>query len=98
LANKVGDITYYERRENMKKKLSLITCTALIAMTLGTSVFADNNNRNNVDRVNYNDNLNTRNVSTTADINNDNDTNWEWIGLLGLVGLLGLRRRERDAR
>jgi hypothetical protein len=30
----------------------------------------------------------------------DNDTDWGWIGLLGLGGLLGLRRREvpnRDA-
>lgn len=25
----------------------------------------------------------------------DNDSNWGWIGLLGLAGLLGLRRRDR---
>lgn len=27
---------------------------------------------------------------------NNNDTDWGWIGLLGLAGLLGLRRREPD--
>ncbi|GGE11808.1 hypothetical protein GCM10011571_11500 [Marinithermofilum abyssi] len=39
-------------------------------------------------------NYNERNVSNTVDAGiNNNDTNWEWIGLLGLLGLLGLRRR-----
>lgn len=36
-----------------------------------------------------------------ADDRGDNDTDWGWIGLLGLAGLLGLRRREpvyRDTR
>lgn len=28
----------------------------------------------------------------------DDDTDWGWIGLLGLAGLLGLRRREPDHR
>ena len=28
--------------------------------------------------------------------NNDKDTDWGWVGLLGLVGLLGMRRREPD--
>lgn len=27
-------------------------------------------------------------------MDDDNDTDWGWIGLLGLAGLLGLRRRE----
>jgi MYXO-CTERM domain-containing protein len=80
-----------ERRETMKKKLSFILCTlALTVMSLGMSVHAeDNNNRDNRPM--------TRNVTTATDTN-DNDTNWEWIGLLGLLGLFGLRRREREAR
>jgi MYXO-CTERM domain-containing protein len=31
-----------------------------------------------------------------SDSNNDNDTDWGWVGLLGLAGLLGLRRRDHD--
>lgn len=34
---------------------------------------------------------NMRGVTNT---NDDNDTDWGWIGLAGLLGLLGLRRRE----
>ncbi|MGX1900952.1 MYXO-CTERM domain-containing protein [Thermolongibacillus altinsuensis] len=71
----------------MKKKLSFILCTlALTVMSLGMSVHAEDNRPM------------TRNVTTATDTN-DNDTNWEWIGLLGLAGLFGLRgRREREAR
>jgi MYXO-CTERM domain-containing protein len=29
-------------------------------------------------------------------MNEDDEQNWSWIGLLGLAGLLGLRRRDRD--
>ena len=29
-----------------------------------------------------------------ADTGRDNDTDWGWLGLLGLAGLLGLRRRD----
>ena len=32
----------------------------------------------------------------TTDYNNDRDTDWGWLGLLGLAGLLGLRRRDHD--
>ncbi|MDN4526026.1 WGxxGxxG family protein [Fictibacillus fluitans] len=61
-----------------------------------------NNDMNNNDNgnLNYNDtNYNdrgpaTRNVSTAND--NDRDTNWQWLGLLGLVGLFGLKRRDRE--
>lgn len=28
--------------------------------------------------------------------NQDDGTDWGWLGLLGLAGLLGLRRRDRD--
>ncbi|KSU84435.1 hypothetical protein GA0061096_0523 [Fictibacillus enclensis] len=57
---------------------------------------ADLNNGNlNYNDTNYNDRgPATRNVSTAN--NNDDDTNWEWLGLLGLVGLFGLKRRDRE--
>ncbi|AGK53657.1 WGxxGxxG family protein [Bacillus sp. 1NLA3E] len=28
----------------------------------------------------------------------DDDTDWGWIGLLGLAGLLGLRRKDNDKK
>ncbi|HWO96256.1 MAG TPA: WGxxGxxG family protein [Bacillus sp. (in: firmicutes)] len=81
----------------MKKKLSSILCAlTLTAIAFGMPVHAEDNN--NVNRV-YDDNgVTTRNVTTATGMEDDNDTNWEWIGLLGLVGLLGLRRREREVR
>jgi MYXO-CTERM domain-containing protein len=33
---------------------------------------------------------------TTQSSARDNDTDWGWVGLLGLAGLLGLKRKERD--
>ncbi|TYR80721.1 hypothetical protein FZC66_10145 [Priestia megaterium] len=89
------------------KKLSFIICAlVLTVMTLNTPVHAIDNNMDratyntdtNMDRVNYNDDVNTRNVTTATDTNEENDTPWEWLGLLGLFGLLGLRRRNRDEK
>ncbi|MEN1937013.1 WGxxGxxG family protein [Paenibacillus sp. 102] len=98
----------------MTKKLSSILGALVVAiMVFGTNVHAEYDG-NNVDRVNNNnittrvtdDNMNrvnndirTRNVNTTNDLNNDRDNNnWAWLGLLGLAGLFGLRRREKEAR
>ncbi|MET3658889.1 WGxxGxxG family protein [Sporosarcina psychrophila] len=41
----------------------------------------------------------TNDVTHLADADNgvdDDDTDWGWIGLLGLAGLLGLRRKDND--
>ncbi|HEX7181068.1 MAG TPA: WGxxGxxG family protein [Thermoanaerobaculia bacterium] len=36
----------------------------------------------------------TQDTGTTyAETDRDNETDWGWIGLLGLAGLLGLRKR-----
>ncbi len=99
----------------MKKKLSsIVSVLALSIMFLGTSAQAEydgtnmnrvNNtdistrvNDNNLDRVN--NDVRTRNVNTTNDLNDNRDrnNNWAWLGLLGLAGLLGLRRRDKATR
>jgi len=33
-------------------------------------------------------------AQTTSQTDTDDDTDWGWVGLLGLAGLLGLRRRD----
>ncbi|MCA0757171.1 WGxxGxxG-CTERM domain-containing protein [Paenibacillus sp. N4] len=37
-----------------------------------------------------------QNYRTNAAATNDNDMDWNWLGLLGLAGLLGLRGRNRE--
>lgn len=76
----------------MKKKCSVLLCTlALAMMTFTIPVNAENNN---VDRANYNNDVNTRNVTTATGTDDNNDSPWELLGLLGLVGLFGLKRRD----
>ncbi|MDR0140197.1 WGxxGxxG family protein [Metabacillus idriensis] len=75
----------------MKKNISMVFCTMFLAvMVSGLNVQAENN---------YNDrddNISTRNVNTETAAAADDDTDFGWIGLLGLAGLLGLRRKDRD--
>jgi MYXO-CTERM domain-containing protein len=75
----------------MKKKCSVLLCTLALAMM--TYILPVNAENNNVDRTNYNDDLNTRNVTTATNMDDDNDSPWELLGLLGLAGLFGLKRR-----
>ncbi|ADO56535.1 hypothetical protein NS115_22560 [Paenibacillus jamilae] len=38
---------------------------------------------------------NANNVRANA-VDNDNDMDWGWLGLLGLIGLAGMRRKVSD--
>ncbi|AJI21890.1 WGxxGxxG-CTERM domain-containing protein [Priestia megaterium] len=83
----------------MRKKWSVLLCTLALAMM--TFILPVNAENNNVDRTNYNDDVNTynddvntRNVTTATDVDDDNDSPWELLGLLGLAGLFGLKRRD----
>jgi MYXO-CTERM domain-containing protein len=83
----------------MRKKWSVLLCTLALAMM--TFILPVNAENNNVDRANYNDDVNTynddvntRNVTTATDVDDDNDSPWELLGLLGLAGLFGLKRRD----
>ncbi len=85
--------------EIMRKKWSVLLCTLALAMM--TFILPVNAENNNVDRTNYNDDVNTynddvntRNVTTATDVDDDNDSPWELLGLLGLAGLFGLKRRD----
>jgi len=76
----------------MKKKWSVLLCTLVFTtMALSVPVNAEDNDMNG---VNYNDDVNTRNVTTATDTDDDNDSPWELLGLLGLAGLFGLKRRD----
>jgi MYXO-CTERM domain-containing protein len=95
----IGELYLIKKGGNMmKKKCSVLLCTlALAMMTFTIPVNAENNN---VDRTNYNEELNynndvnTRNVTTATGTDDNNDSPWELLGLLGLVGLFGLKRRD----
>ena len=83
----------------MRKKWSVLLCTLALAMM--TFILPVNAENNNVDRANYNDDVNTynddvntRNVTTATDVDDDNDSPWELLGLLGLACLFGLKRRD----
>ncbi|OIB00702.1 hypothetical protein AK95_26420 [Paenibacillus sp. LC231] len=77
----------------MKKILATFLAGISIALILVVPAFAENNNMNSNDmRTN---NVNTNGYNTNA-VGNDNDTDWGWLGLLGLAGLVGLRRRNPE--
>jgi len=97
----LGTLSINKRKggEIMRKKWSVLLCTLALAMM--TFILPVNAENNNVDRANYNDDVNTynddvntRNVTTATDVDDDNDSPWELLGLLGLAGLFGLKRRD----
>jgi MYXO-CTERM domain-containing protein len=97
----LGTLSINKRKggEIMRKKWSVLLCTLALAMM--TFILPVNAENNNVDRTNYNDDVNTynddvntRNVTTATDVDDDNDSPWELLGLLGLAGLFGLKRRD----
>lgn len=67
--------------------------------TTTTRVNDYNTNRVNDYNMNrVNNDVRTRNVNTTNDLNDNRNknNNWTWLGLLGLLGLFGLRKKDKD--
>lgn len=77
----------------MKKYLATFIAVSSLALILVVPAFAENNNMNTNDMNTNNVNTNSYNANATR---NDNDTDWGWLGLLGLAGLVGLRRRNPE--
>ena len=69
----------------MKIILGLLL-TILLAFSFTESTYASPNPPTN--------NTPQTDANATTDMDDDNDMEWGWIGLLGLAGLLGLRGRD----
>lgn len=83
----------------MWKKWFVLLCMLVLVMMI--FILLVNVENNNVDRINYNDDVNIYNddvniwnVIIVIDVDDDNDLFWELLGLLGLVGLFGFKRRD----
>jgi MYXO-CTERM domain-containing protein len=72
------------------KKLAMLGLILLLAIGFSVNVYAQTGDTGTATGTTY---------ETERD---DNDTDWGWLGLLGLAGLMGLKRREpvvhRDTR
>ncbi|MBE7900683.1 WGxxGxxG-CTERM domain-containing protein [Paenibacillus polymyxa] len=85
----------------MKKQIvtavaSMFFFAALVVPSSAQSANVDvaNDTANNAYH-NNNSTYNANSVRTNA-VDNDNDMDWGWIGLLGLLGLAGMRKRVSD--
>ncbi|HEV2845555.1 MAG TPA: WGxxGxxG family protein [Thermoanaerobaculia bacterium] len=76
------------------KKLAMLGLVLLLALGFSVNVYAQTGGDTGTGTG-----TGTTYGDTTRD---DNDTDWGWLGLLGLAGLMGLKRREpvvhRDTR
>ncbi|MDO7906133.1 WGxxGxxG family protein [Paenibacillus sp. JX-17] len=87
----------------MIAKVKALGAAMLIVSSIAASAaFADpaqeasGANRNTATHNTAYTNDNTVTPYSTAG-NNDNRTDWGWLGLLGLIGLAGLRNRNHEA-
>lgn len=78
----------------MKKICTSFFAALSIALILVVPAFAENNNMNSNDMNTNNVNTNSYNAKATG--NDNNRTDWGWLGLLGLAGLVGLKRRDPE--
>ncbi len=82
LTGLVGGKQKQDRRDTMAKKALIVTTTIATAALLSVGAPAVSRTLQESEGNN----------SAVASDNNDDDTSYGWIGLLGLAGLLGLRR------
>ncbi|EJL31958.1 WGxxGxxG family protein [Brevibacillus sp. BC25] len=84
------------------KKFNAIILALVLTVTMGLTVYAEaggtegagnTGGTNTPGNTTGNTGINNNTYRTTAV---DTDSDWEWIGLLGLAGLFGLRGRNRE--
>jgi MYXO-CTERM domain-containing protein len=81
----------HSSRRHIMKRLALLGLVLLLTLGFSVNVYAQADTGTG-----------TGTGTTYDDTRDDNDTDWGWLGLLGLAGLMGLKRREpvvhRDTR
>lgn len=76
------------------KKPFMATFVLSFALILSLHAFADSTPNGDVIAVNTT--MNNANNTTHAYTTTDNNTNWGWLGLVGLLGLAGMRNRSKN--
>lgn len=77
------------------KRIVAYLLPLLLITALSAPAFAQNSPETDMTYQNNKANYQTNTVRTNA-ADNDNGTDWGWLGLLGLIGLAGMRKRVPD--
>jgi hypothetical protein len=79
------------------KKICIAVFSFVLSLSFLTNYASAQNNSNWNNKM-TNNRMNPMPITTTSNVNKDNEIDLGWVGLLGLAGLLGLRRKDRDDR
>lgn len=77
------------------KRIVAYVLPLLLVTALAAPAFAQPTTDRDMTYQNNRANYQTNTVRTNA-ADNDNGTDWGWLGLLGLIGLAGMRKRVPD--